>query len=314
MRAIQIARFGEPDVLVPTDMPEPVAGPGEVLVQAAFADVILLDTVLRAGAGQEYFPVRPPYVPGGAVAGTVIEAEDQSLVGRMVGGRTKNFAGYAEKAVLDAAMIAEVPAGLELRDAASLLHDGVTAYSLMRKIPFRDGETVLITAAAGGLGILFVQLAKAAGAQVIGAARGEAKLEMVRKWGADLAVDYSRAGWTDAVGRPDLVLDGAGGAYGQAAFEAVADGGRFVGYGTAAGSFTLPDPAEAQRRGLDVSGIQDAQVTPEESGQLTRQMFAAAAAGRFAPVIDRVYPLEKASEAHTALEQRTNVGKVLLSI
>jgi NADPH2:quinone reductase len=110
------------------------------------------------------------------------------------------------------------------------------------------------------------------------------------------------------------VLDGAGGAYGQAAFEIVADGGRFVGYGTPAGSFTMPDPAEAQRRGVDVKGIQDAQVTPAESGQLTRQMFADAVAGRFAPVIDRVYPLENAADAHIALEQRTNVGKVLLSV
>ncbi|WP_163505785.1 zinc-binding dehydrogenase [Fodinicola acaciae] len=314
MRAIQIATFGGPEVLAPADLPEPVAGPGEVLVQTAFADVILLDARLRSGAGRDYFPIRPPYVPGGAVAGTVVAAEDPALIGRPVGGRTKNFAGYAEKAVIDTAMLAEIPPGLATRDAAALLHDGVTAYALMSKVSFRANETVLITAAAGGLGILFVQLAKAAGARVIGAARGDAKLEMVRKGGADLAVDYSEADWTDGVSRPDLVLDGAGGAYGQAAFSVVADGGRFVGYGTAAGSFTLPDPADAQRRGLHVMGIQDAQVTPEQSGQLTRQMFADAAAGRFAPVIDRVYPLEKASEAHTALEQRTNVGKVLLKI
>jgi NADPH2:quinone reductase len=323
MRAIEVTAFGGPEVLVLTTVADPVAGPGEVVVQVAFADIIFLDTSIRAGRGRPYFPVEPPYVPGGAVSGTVVsvgEGVSATLIGKQVASRTKNWGGYAEKAIIDRETLVEIPAGLHARDAAALLHDGLTAYALAGRIGIHRGENVLVMAAAGGLGILLVQLAKAIGAHVIGAARGPAKLEMVRTWGADMAVDYSEPGWTDRVveatgGRgPEVVFDGAGGPLGAAAFEIVATGGRFSGHGTPAGAFVVPDAENARERGITVTGIAEAQVATAEGAHLTDQAFVDAAAGRITPVIGQVYPLEDVADAHRALENRTNVGKVLLSI
>jgi NADPH2:quinone reductase len=323
MRAIEVTAFGGPEVLVPATVPDPVAGPGEVVVQVAFADIIFLDTTLRAGQGQEYFPIRPPYVPGGAVSGAVVAVGDgvsPALVGKPVAGRTKNWGGYAEKAVADPAGLVEIPDGLHPRDAAALVTDALTAYALAAKIGIHAGENVLVLAAAGGLGILLVQLAKSVGAHVIGAARGPAKLEMVRKWGADVAIDYSEPGWTDRVVEatgghgPDVVFDGAGGPLGAAAFEIVATGGRFSAHGTPAGSFAAPDAEAARERGITVTGIAEAQVAVAEGAAFTKQALADAAAGRITPVIGQVYPLDRAADAHKALETRTNVGKVLLGI
>lgn len=323
MRAIEVTAFGGPEVLVPTTVADPVAGPGEVVVQVTFADIIFLDTSIRAGRGRPYFPTEPPYVPGGAVSGTVVAVGDgvsSTLIGRQVASRTKNWGGYAEKAVVDRETLVEIPDGVHPRDAAALLHDGLTAYALAKRIGIHQGENVLVVAAAGGLGILLVQLAKTVGAHVIGAARGPAKLEMVRKWGADVAVDYSEQGWTDGVveatgGRgPDVVFDGAGGPLGAAAFEIVATGGRFSGHGMPAGAFTTPDADGARERGITVTGITEAQVATVEGAHLTERALADAAAGRITPVIGQVYPLEDAADAHKALENRTNVGKVLLGI
>ncbi|GAA1696997.1 zinc-binding dehydrogenase [Fodinicola feengrottensis] len=317
MRAIQVTEFGGPEVLVSTDVPEPVPGPGEAVVQVSYADIIFLDTTLRGGAGQEYFPLRPPYVPGGAIAGTVAAVGagvDPGLIGRSVASRTKNWGGYAEKALVDAAILVEVPVGLDERDAASLLHDGLTAYALREKVGIHEGETVLVVAAAGGLGILLVQLARNAGAHVIGAARGAAKLEMVTKWGAGAAVDYSEPGWTDHLDQPAVVFDGAGGPLGQAAFEIVAAGGRFSAHGTPAGSFTAADPERARERNITLTGIAEAQVTAAEAVRFTKRALADAAAGLITPVVGQVYALDDVAQAHRALQERTNVGKVLLRI
>ncbi len=317
MRAIQVRQFGGPEVRVCADLPEPAAGPGEAVIAVSYADIIFLDTTLRAGDGQQYFPVRPPYVPGGAVSGTVAAVGDgvePGLVGRPVASRTKNWGGYAEKAVVDAAKLVDIPDGLHPREAASLLHDGLTAYVLKQKIGIHEGETVLVVAAAGGLGILLVQLARNSGGRVVGAARGAAKLEMVTRWGADEVVDYSQPGWASKITQPDVVFDGAGGPLGQAAFEIVADGGRFSAHGAATGVFSTPDPARARERNITVSGIEEAQVATADGARFTERALADAAAGRITPVIGKVYALEEVAQAHQALQDRTNVGKVLLRV
>jgi NADPH2:quinone reductase len=201
MRAIQVQEFGGPEVLVPREVTDPVAGPGQVVVRLAAADVIFLDTLLRGGWGGEMFPLDPPYVPGFGGAGTVDSVGsdvDPGWVGRRV---VVNGAAYAELVAAELGDVMPVPDGLGLPEAAALHSDGVTALRLARHAPadVAQGAWVLVAAAAGGAGSLVVQLLRDAGARVVAAARGERKLNLTRELGAEVAVDYSETGWVDRV-------------------------------------------------------------------------------------------------------------------
>jgi NADPH2:quinone reductase len=211
-----------------------------------------------------------------------------------------------------------VPAGVDLPTAAALMHDGSTAFTLFETAAPRPGEWVLVTAAGGGAGVLLVQLAHAAGAHVIGAARGTRKLELVRGLGAEHAVDYTSPDWaeraraaTDGAG-PTLVFDGAGTDLGAAAFGVTAEGGRVYAYGAPSGGSAAIDRDEAARRGIAVHGIEAVRVEPGEPLPKLAGVFAAAADGRVRPVIGQTFPLEKAADAHAAIEAREVVGKTLL--
>jgi NADPH2:quinone reductase len=320
VRAVRVHEFGGPEVLVAEEVPEPVAGPGQVVVGLDAADVIFLDTLLRGGWGHEYFPLDPPYVPGGGGAGRVLsigDGVDPAWLGRHVVARGSE--GYAERIVYSAGEIVAVPHGLGSAEAAALVHDGVTALSLAHDAKIEKGEWVLVAAATGGAGSLLVQLAVDAGARVVAAARGERKLTLARELGAEVAVDYSLDGWQqrvrDAAGDGvGLAFDGAGGALGKAAFETVARGGRFVTYGTSDG-FADIDPEVAKQRDVFVhnalaAGPPDAAAVRE----LLTEALALAVQGRIRPVIGATYPLAKAREAHRSLEERTTLGKSLLLI
>ncbi|WP_116026857.1 zinc-binding dehydrogenase [Thermomonospora umbrina] len=322
MRAIQVREFGGPEVLTLEEVPEPVAGPGEVVVEMAAADVIYLDTLLRAGWGGEFFPRGLPHVPGHGGAGRVAavgEGVDAGWVGRRVVARTST--GYAEKIVAAVEDVIEIPDALGFGEAAAMTHDGVTALMLARDGRIAEGEWVLVTAAAGGAGSLLVQLARDAGARVVAAARGERKLALARELGAEAVVDYSLEGWQrrvrEATGGAgaDLVFDGVGGDLGRAAFEAVATGGRFVTYGTAGGTFTEIDPQTAERRRVRVHNALAAG-PPDRADvrEVLTRALALAAQGRIRPAIGATYPLERARDAHLALAERTTVGKSLLLV
>lgn len=320
MRAVQVTEFGGPEVLSVVDLPDPAPGPGQVVVGMAVADVILLDTLLRAGWGREFFPRTLPYVPGGGGAGVIQQigaGVDPAWVGRRVVVRTDM--GYAERVVADAADVMPVPAGLALEVAAALVHDGVTALRFDRLAAPATGEWVLVSAAAGGAGSLLVQLAVDAGARVIAAASREAKRALARELGAEVVVDYTRPDWIRRVrevtaGGAALVYDGAGGPLGTAAFDAVADGGRFLTYGTA-GGFAAPDPASAARRGIRVlEPLRDGPPDRRTVRELLGLALDRAAQGRLRPAIGATYPLEQAADAHRALAARTTVGKSLLVI
>lgn len=324
MRAIQVERFGGPEVLVAADLPDPVAGPGQVVVEVSVADVGFVETQIRAGGFGDHFAVTPPYVPGHGVAGQVIsvgEGVDADRLGRRVAGYTGDqggHGGYAERAVVRADGLVPVPDGLGLREAAALLHDGVTALRVIEVTGVRAEENLLVTAAGGGMGILLVQLAHAAGAHVIGAARGKRKLDLVREQGADVVVDYSEPGWTslvrDATGGAgaDVVFDGAGGEIGRAAFEVTAHGGRFSAHGAPSGGFAVLDPDERARREVTVRGIEHLQLAPDDMRRMLARALSEAAAGRMRPVIGQTFPLERAADAHTAIEARAVVGRTLL--
>jgi len=322
MLVVEASRFGGPEVLAAREVPDPAAGPGQVVVRTAAADVLFVDALIRYGLAVDYFPVRPPYVPGNGVAGTVLSAGDgvdPAWVGRAVAAHTGEMGGgggYAEQALAAVGDLIPVPATLGLPQAAALLHDGATALGLLETIGVKPGEWVLVTAAAGGMGVLLVQLARAAGGRVIGAARGERKLDAVRNAGAEVAVDYSEPGWTDQVrqltaGRgADVVFDGAGGRLGGAAFGVTADGGRFSAHGVSDGGVAGFDAEAAGHRGVSVAPIP--QHAPAEFRRLAAAALAEAAAGRIGPVIGQTFPLARAADAHAAIEARTAIAKTLL--
>lgn len=324
MIVVQATSFGGPDVLAAVEAPEPGAGPGEVVVQVTAADVLFFDTMIRRGLAIDFVPLRPPYVPGSGVAGQVIAAGlgvDPEWIGSRVVAHTGGIGGgggYAEQALIPAAALVEIPDGVGVQAAAALLHDGATALRLAENAGIEPGEWVLVVGAGGGLGLLLVQLARAAGAHVIAAARGSGKLAQAAALGAEVTVDYSEDDWPRQVlaatggSGPDAVFDGAGTELGLAAFAITADGGRFSAHGSPSGGFTQIDMAEAKRRDITVSGIEQVQYTPGQLHALAARALAAAADGLIQPVIGQVFPLDRAAEAHSAIESRAVTGKTLL--
>ncbi|MBF9131937.1 zinc-binding dehydrogenase [Plantactinospora sp. S1510] len=319
MRAVWLTEFGGPEVLLATDRPDPVAGPGQVVVAVEFANITFVETQLRAGKGPGGFRPELPVIPGNGVGGLVASVGpgvDPALLGRRVVSGTGGSGGYAERAVVKTEDLIEVPDGLPLDSAVALLADGRTATLLIRTARIRAGERILVEAAAGGVGSLLVQLGAAAGATVVAATGGGRKSELARELGADLAVDYGDPDWTDrvrdAVGAVDVVFDGVGGTVGRAAFELLDRNGRMVSFGLASGTWTdIPDEV-ARQRGATL--VRVPRSDPDELRTLTRTALAEARAGRLRPVIGQRFPLERAAEAHAAIESRATVGKTLLTI
>lgn len=313
MQVVRVEEFGGPEVLKAGTAPDQVRGPDDVVVGVTACDVMFLDTLLRSGWGAGFFPVRPPYVPGSGVAGRVDGHRVVADTKQTVDGREIPVGGYASRAVVPTSEVIEVPDGLDDRAAVALLHDGPTLQQLLTALDAAVGARVLVTAAAGGAGVLLVQELTRRGVRVVAAARGEAKLGVLRSLGAAEVVDYGSAGWTDEVGHVEAVLDGAGGALGRAAFGLVAGGGRFVSYGTAGGEFANPDPGEAARRGVAVTGLTDLpRMDRARRRALVERTLAEAAAGHYHPVIGQTFPLERAADAHAAIAARTTIGKTLL--
>jgi NADPH:quinone reductase len=182
---------------------------------------------------------------------------------------------------------------------------------LVRTAEPKPGERVLVEAAAGGVGGLLVQLAAAAGAHVIAAAGGARKLEVARSLGAAEVVDYRTPDWPAAVDPVDVVFDGVGGEVSRAAFGLLGHGGRMLSYGLASGHWSPVTAEEAAAAGV---ALPRAAPTPEELRDCTRSALSAAAAGRLRPLIGQRFPLERAADAHTAIQSRATVGKTLLEV
>ncbi|GAA4536079.1 zinc-binding dehydrogenase [Amycolatopsis samaneae] len=313
-------RFGAPDVLDLVELPTPEPGPGELRIAVTAAGVGWLDARIRAGEGPGVFAVRPPYIPGGAVAGTV-DAIGDGVAGHWLGTRVIGRAGtgygggYADTAIAAAGNVFPVPDDLGLHSALALLDDGSTAVALLEKTPVRAGERVLVAPGVGGLGNLLVQLALAGDARVIAAVRGPEKLAVAQDLGAD-AVDYAAPDWAAQVrartdGRGvDVVFDGLGGTVGATAVSLLADGGRFSGYGMASGAETVL--ADADRRRLTVVDMAQLPEFWPDTPRRVRHALAEAAAGRLRPVLGQTYPLAEAAAAHADIEARRFLGKSLL--
>ncbi|MQY25085.1 zinc-binding dehydrogenase [Nocardia aurantia] len=322
MRAVLVWRFGGPEVLTVAEVPDPAPGPGQVLVAVRLAGVGFGDTIVRSGR----YPFPLPWIPGVEVAGRVAAVGagvGAELLGRIVVATTAGQSGgYAELAVAPAAYTFPVPDGLDLAVALTVFQAGAVARGLLSTMRLDRSDTVLITAAAGRIGSLLVQSAKAVGATVLAAASG-GKLTAATGFGADAVVDYTAGGWTDRAreltgGRGvDLLLDGVGGEVAEAAFTLVADCGRIGLYGFASGRWPVVDLATLRlgQRGLTLTGPLGVVFRTSEARQRAdaEQALAAAARSGLVPRIHATLPLTRAAEAHRALGDRRTVGAIVLS-
>ncbi len=314
MRRVRFYEYGGPQVLRIEEAPRPEPGDGELLIEVEAAGVTLPVVRLTHGSRAGH-PVPLPHAPGGEVAGRVA-AIGAGVSGWRVGQRAAGLAftgAYAELAVLQAAMAAPVPRDVADPTAVLLVRSGQVALGALRAASLRPGESVLVTAAAGGVGHLAIQLARTLGARRVVAAVGTmAKRDFVRGLGADQVVGYDEiaAGCGEPV---DVVLDGVGGDIVLAGcLQALAPLGRLVAYNGVGG---LVDTNELRMRSAAVVGFTMAQLAASQRDRYQRhqrELWDWYTGGRLQPVVDRALPLDGAAEAHRIIEARENRGKIIL--
>lgn len=325
MHAIRLHEFGPAENLRYEEVPDPVPAAGQVRIAVEASGVHLLDAALRAGSGGGGPLPLPslPAIPGREVAGTVdlvADGVDGAWVGRRVVAHLGAAgAGYARLAVAPESSLHVVPDGLDLAAAVAMIGTGRTAMGVLDAAALTADDVVLVTAAAGGLGSLFVQAGRNAGAVVAGVAGGAEKVERVRGLGASVVADYTAPGWPERVrslldGREvTVVLDGVGGGLGRAAMDLLGVGGRLVMFGWSSGSLVPFESADLVDRGLTATWAIGRRLVarPGALRELETRSLAAAARGELVPLVQRL-PLESAAAAHTALESRRSIGKVVL--
>jgi NADPH:quinone reductase len=319
MRAIQIEEFGGPEVLKLTELPDPEPGDDQVLIGVTRAGINFADTHTRENSYLAKYDL--PLVPGGEVAGTVRRSSGDLAEGQRVVALVPN-GGYAEVAVAPVAGTFPVPDGLDDGAALALILQGLSAWHLYRTAAqLRKGESVVVHAAAGGVGSLAVQLGKAFGAgHVIATASSEVKRNLALELGADAAVDVNeddlQAALREANGgdRVDVVLEMAGGRVFDQSLDALAPFGRLVAYGLASREQNQVSNATLLRKGQAVVGFWLAHCFrhPEMIGPPVRDLFERAATGRLRAVVGGTYPLSEVRRAHEDLQARRTSGKLLL--
>ncbi|MBN8228818.1 quinone oxidoreductase [Corallococcus macrosporus] len=319
MKAIRYHQLGGPEVLRWEDAPEPVPGPGQVLLRVHAAGVNFADTERRRGLYDAQVPL--PRILGSEAAGVVRAVGpgvDAAWVGRRVVALTKE--AYAEAALAPVEGLLVLPPEVSFAEAAALLVQGLTAYHVVHTVGrVEAGQTVLVHAAAGGVGVLAVQLAKAAGARVIGTVSGEAKAKLAREMGADAVIRYDREDVAASVreltgGRGvERVLDSVGASTWQASLDALAPFGHLVSYGNASGHPPHVEVESLYAKSLTVSAYWLHTPTPPEVQRRAREaLLAEVVAKRLRIVVGLTLPLSRAEEAHRQLEGRNTVGKVVL--
>jgi len=327
MKSVRFQQFGGPEVLELVQEPVPAPARGEVLVRVHASGVNLADSLMR----ENRYAVSPalPAVPGFEVAGTVEQLGDGARgVERGMRVAVPLFAtgavsgGYREFVVADASILVPIPNAVSFEAATALMMQGLTAqYLVTHAAP--AGKTVLINAAAGGVGSLLVQLAKRAGAtRIIAGASSGAKLELARSLGADAGVDYTAPDWVSALLRetggrgPDLVYESVGGTVTGEALSALAPGGELVIYGALnIQSFALGIPELVQLifKNQRIHGFAlPTLLTLAGMKSALTALFELAATGELNVAIGGRYDLEHAADAHRALSERRSVGKLVL--
>ncbi|GAA5012361.1 quinone oxidoreductase family protein [Streptomyces siamensis] len=303
MRRVRYEHTGGPLFL--EEAPEPVAGPGELLVRPE-AIGVTLPVVRKVTEAAEPIPL------GGEVAGEVV-AVGEGVTRFRAGDRVTGLAfghAYADLALLHESMASPIPDGAGAVDAVALVRSGLVALGALEAARPVPGESALVTAAASGIGHLAVQLARLRGAsRVVGAVSGSGKTAFVRALGADEVVTYDTDGWGTPV---DYALDAVGGDLLTPAIGALAPGGRLVAYSSGGGTVRAYDLLVGAR---SVTGFQMARVAredPERYERWRQELWRLFTQGALRPAVHGEFALEDAASAHAAIESRGNLGKVVL--
>ncbi|HEY8287441.1 MAG TPA: NADPH:quinone oxidoreductase family protein [Chloroflexota bacterium] len=324
MKAIRIQRTGGPEVMNLEELDTPKPGAGEVLIRVMAAGVNYADLAQRKGA--YLTPTRLPLTLGMEVAG-VIEAMGPGVTSPAVGTRVAALVGggYAEYAVATAGGVIPIPSGLDFAHAAAFPLQGLTAYQLLKESArLQTGESVLVHAAAGGVGTLAVQLAKLMGAgTVIGTASTEEKLDLARELGADVGINYTEDDWVDRVRAAtggngvQIVLEMVGGRIAQQSLQCLTPfDGRMVVFGSASGEVAQFSGRDLMNRNIAVLGywLSPWMSRPAQIAGAMQALMGYLDTGKLRIIVGQTYPLAEAAAAHQAMAARQTTGKVVLVV
>ena len=317
MKAIRVHELGGSDKLSLDEIEKPTAKAGEVLIKVAAAGINYADTMMRAGN----YLTQPelPVVLGYEVAGTV-ESLGENVANLKVGQRvlaTASSGGYAEFATAKAATVLPLPDELGYGEATALLVQGLTALGLLDEA--KSGQSILIHAAAGGVGSLLVQLAKLKGLKVLGTASSEQKLQLVAELGADYAINYSEDDWTDEVLKAtdgkgvDWLIEMVGGDIVAKNLKVLATHGTMWVYGSASGEDFKVSVLSLMHKNHAVRGYWLMNESVENRIRFTKELLEHLNAGRLKIQVTE-FPFEKVKDAHDAIENRKTTGKVVLTV
>jgi NADPH:quinone reductase len=321
MHAIRFTATGGPDVLDLVELPDPQPGPGQILVRQVAIGVNYIDTYHRSGL----YPLKLPSGLGMEGAGEIVaagEGVERFALGDRVAFASGPIGAYSDLHLVDAGRAVRLPEGVDERTAAAALLKGMTAeFLLLRCRPLSAGEPVLIHAAAGGVGQILVQWARALGAEVIATAGSPAKADRVRALGAhhvilygeqDVAAEVRRI--TGGAGVP-VAYDSVGASTFEGTLASLARRGTFVSFGNASGSPPAVEPARLMRMGslfFTRPTLGDYISTTKELDASAAAVFSRISAGEISIEIGQTFPLSQARAAHEALESRQTVGSSLL--
>jgi NADPH2:quinone reductase len=321
MKAIRVHSTGGPEVLTWEDVPDPRPGEGQALVRVEASGLNYIDVYFRTGL---YKSPSMPFIPGQEAAGTV-EAVGPGVTEIAVGDRVAFTAvpgTYAELALAPAARLVRIPDGISTRQAAAAMLQGITAHYLaVSTWPLNPGDVCLVHAAAGGAGQLLCQIAKLRGARVFGTVSTEEKARIAREAGADEVILYSQVDFSAEAKRlnggkgVDVIYDGVGKTTFDKGLDTLRPRGMMVLYGQASGPVPPFDPAILNQKGslyLTRPSMGHYIATREELAWRAGEVLGWIAEGKLRLSIDRELPLERAADAHRALEGRETTGKVLL--
>jgi NADPH2:quinone reductase len=320
VKAIRVHQYGGPEALVYEEVAQPVSGPGEALVKIEASGVNFIDIYRRVGL----YPAATPFTLGEEAAG-VVAALGPGVEGLRVGDRVAYSSipgAYAEYAVVPAARLVPIPAGLETRQAAAAMLQGMTAHYLTHSTyPIQPGDQVLIHAAAGGAGLLLVQMAKRRGARVFGTVSTEAKADLARAAGADEVILYTQADFEAEIKRltsgrgVDAVYDSVGQTTFDKSLNCLRPRGYMVLFGQSSGPVAPLNPQILNAKGslfLTRPTLAHYIATRDELLERAGDVLGWIAAGELTLRIDSEFPLAEAGAAHRKLESRATSGKLLL--
>ncbi len=320
MKVIRVHEYGGPEVLRYEDVPLPEPGPGQVRVKIEAVGVNFIDIYHRTGL----YPNPLPFTLGIEGAG-IVEAVGPEVTDVRVGDRVAYalvLGAYAERALVPAWKLVPLPEAIDFPTAAAAMVQGLTAHYLTHSTyPLKPGDTVLVHAAAGGTGLLIVQMAKLRGARVIGTVSTEEKAQRAREVGADEVILYTRQDFEAEVKRlterrgVDVVYDSVGQATFEKSLNCVRPRGLLVLFGQASGPVPPIDPLVLSAKGslfLTRPHLSHYVATREELLERAHALFRWIQGGQIRLHIERVFPLAEAAEAHRVLVGRTSMGKLLL--